>query len=282
MQLLRPLLWSPGSWFGLLLAAASVPWLRRAGKPPALWTLALGVFPFLLMFLPFRHPLPFRYILPALPGLAVLAVFATSRLARRKALAVPIVAMGIVVLGWQLAESIALVRALAREDTRTQAGQWIAANLPQTLPVVLLTAPEAEPQIAESAASLERRIAYVYRLYGEHSGEIVSELYRRIQPGAGVGYEVYRNPDPADVPGEEFLLVTAEYPMRTGGQSALGRIAEFGNVRERVEFNPVAGSMEGASLDPSDAFYLPMNPAGKVTRPGPRLRLFRMRRARLP
>ncbi len=282
MQLLRPLLWGPGSWLGFVLAAASLPWLRRASAARGLWTLALGVFPFLLVFLPFRHPLPFRYILPALPGLAVLAVFAVSRLASRKALVVPLVALGIAVLGWQLAESIALVRTLAREDTRTQAGLWIAANLPQTLPVVLLTAPEAEPQIAESAASLERRIRYAYRLYGERSGEIVSELYRRILPGAREGYEVYRNPAPADVPGEEFLLVTAEYPMRTGGQSAQGRVAEFGEVRERVEFDPVTGSMEGASLDPSDAFYLPMNPAGRVTRPGPRLRMFWMRRARLP
>ncbi|MCL4782857.1 MAG: glycosyltransferase family 39 protein, partial [Bryobacterales bacterium] len=58
MQLLRPLLWGPGSWLGFALAAASLPWLRRASAPRGLWTLALGVFPFLLVFLPFRHPLP--------------------------------------------------------------------------------------------------------------------------------------------------------------------------------------------------------------------------------
>ncbi len=282
VQLLHPLLWGPGSWLGFLLAAAALLWLRRGSAPPGLWTLALGVFPFLLAFLPFRHPLPFRYLLPALPGLAVLAVFASSSLARWKWLSAPVVTLGIAVLVWQCTVSVDLVRTLARDDTRTQAGQWIIANHRRELPVVLLTAPEAEPQIAESAPSLERRIAYAYRLYGEHSGEIVSELYRRIQPGAGRGYEVYRNPDPADVPGEECLLVSAEYPMRTGGQSALGRIAAFGEVRERVEFNPIVGAMEDASLDPSDAFYLPMNPAGKVIRPGPRFQLFRMRRARLP
>ena len=284
MQVLRPLAWGPGSWVGLLLATASLLWLRRPSQSPhGLWVLALGVFPFVLALLPFRHPLPFRYLLPALPGLTVLAVFVASRLAAQsRVVAVSFVALGIAVFAWQLTLSSMLVRTLAKEDTRTQAGQWIAANVPNDVPIVLLTTPEAEPQIAENPTSLERRIGYAYLLYGEHSGTIVSELYRILRAGAREGYEVYRNPAPGEVPGGEFLLVLSEYPMRTAGESAVERIGEFGEERIRVEFNPFLGPMKDVRLDQSDAFYLPMNPWGKVSRPGPSLLLVHVRRMSLP
>lgn len=284
MQVLRPLAWGPGSWAGLLLAALSLLWLRRPSQsPPGLWVLVLGVFAFLLALLPFRHPLPFRYVLPALPGLTMLAVFVASRLAAQSRIAaVSFAALGIGVFAWQLTLSVALVRTLAEVDTRTQAGQWIAANVPNGVPIVLLSTPEAEPQITESAASLERRIAYVYRLYGEHSGTIVSELYRLLLAGAGEGREVYRNPAPGEVTGDERLLVLSGYPMRTAGALAISRIRDFGEERNRVEFNPIDGPMTDASLDQSDAFYLPMNPWGKVSRPGPHLLLVRVRRTPLP
>ncbi|MCC7340541.1 MAG: glycosyltransferase family 39 protein [Bryobacterales bacterium] len=293
LQVLRPLAWGPGSWLALPLAACSAIWLLRRGeRTPGLAVLAWGVFPFLLALLPFRHPLPFRYLLPALPGLAVLAVFAAFRLARRRRLAVPVAAVGGVVFLWQLALSTVLVSTLAKEDTRTLAGQWIAANVSRETPIVMLGAPEGEPQVSESAASLERRIAYVYRLYGEQSGMIVSELYRVLQAGAPEGYEIYRNPASTEAPAGDFLLVVSEYPMRAvegsgaGGSVAdgnvEGRVKEFGEARERVEFDPINGPMQDASFDPSDAFYLPMNPWGKVERPGPRLKLFRMTRTTLP
>lgn len=283
LQLLRPLAWGPGSWLALPLAAYALFELGRRGyRAPGLAVLAWGVVPFLVALLPFRHPLPFRYLLPALPGLAVLAVFAASRLASRKWFATPLIAMGIVVFVWQLTLSVGLVHTLAQEDTRSQAGRWIEANVPRDIPIVLLGAPEAEPQIAENAASLDKRIAYAHRLYGEHSGGIVSELYNLLRAPAPTGYAIYRNPSPAEVLSGEFLLVVSEYPMRAAGPSAAGRIGEFGDVRERVEFNPIIGPMEHAHLDPSDAFFLPMNPWGKVSRPGPRLLLLRMSRARLP
>jgi hypothetical protein len=70
--------------------------------------------------------------------------------------------------------------------------------------------------------------------------------------------------------------------MRTAGESAVERIGEFGEERIRVEFNPFDGPTKGASLDQSDAFYLPMNPWGKVSRPGPNLLIVHVRRTSLP
>ncbi|MCC6264746.1 MAG: glycosyltransferase family 39 protein [Bryobacterales bacterium] len=287
LQVLRPLAWGPGGWLALPLAACSAIWLFRRRERPGLAVLVFGVFPFLLALLPFRHPLPFRYVLPALPGLAVLAVYAAFRLARRRGFTVAVAAVGSAVFTWQLALSIALVSTLAREDTRTLAGQWIAANVSRATPIVLLGAPEGEPQLSESAASLDRRIVYVSRLYGEQSGRIVSELYRVLQAGAPEGYEIYRNPASTEAPAGDFLLVVSEYPLRAvEGSVADGNVErhvkEFGEARDRVAFDPVTGPMRDAVLDPSDAFYLPMNPWGKVERPGPRLKLYRMSRTAPP
>ncbi len=281
-QVLRPLAWAPGSWAGALFGLASVFYLRRSRSSAGIWVLALGVFPFLLALLPFRHPLPFRYVLPALPGLTVLAVYTASRLAKAARLRLPLVLLGVALFAWQSALAIALVRTLAREDTRSQAGRWIEANLPMDIPIVLLTPAEAEPQIRESAASIERRIAYVHRIYGEHSGEVVSELYRLLLAGADGGREVYRNPDPAEVPGRECLVVLSEYPMRTAGGSQTSRAVEFGQEYARVEFTPFEVPVERAVLDQSDAFYLPMNPWGEISRPGPRLVLLGVRKRALP
>lgn len=273
-QVLRPLAYGPGSWVGLLFAALSLGWLVRNREPvPGLLTVACGTFPLLLALLPFQHPLPFRYVLPSLPGLAVLAAFAASRLARYRHAKALLGTASAVLLIWQFSASAALVRVLAREDTRTLAGAWIARELPPHLPVVLLGAPEAEPQIAESAASLERRIGYVYGLYGPQSGQVVSALYRLLLPSVKDGREVYRNPAPADVPGTRYILVLSAYPLPMIGETPIDPVRHFGTVQSVQDFNPIVGPMEGASLDGIDAFLLPMNPRGLMERPGPRLRV---------
>ena len=279
MQVLRPLEFGPGGWVTLVLGIAALGWLWRTERTPGLLTIACGTIPFLIALLPFRHPLPFRYVLPALPGLLVLAVYAASRISERWQLTPAAVLTGGALFLWQLAMSAALVTTLARDDTRSVAGNWIVRHVPVGVPVVMLGAPEAEPQIVESATSIERRIAYVHRIYGSHSGNVVSALYRLLLPTAGEGHEVYRNVGPQDLPGSQCAVVLTAYPLRLVGEQSLELGASYGVVRERAEFNPMTAEMDGAVLDRSDAFFLPMNPVGRVLRPGPRITVLLIDRA---
>lgn len=260
-MLLRPLFYGPGSWLGLLAAAAAVvAVVRRRPGYGAAAVILLGTAPLLCALIPFRHPVPFRYLLPALPGIAVLAAWTASRLPARKF----VYAAVALLLASQLAAAGALVVVLAREDTRTLAGAWIEHNVPPGVPVVLLGPPESEPQLRESAASIQRRIAYAYRLYGPTSGRIVGDLYRLLLAGAPAaqGREVFRNPSDAETPAGLVAVVAPSYPP----------LAPGARVVARAEFDPfLASGRATACFDPIDAFFLPMNPWGRVTRPGPKL-----------
>ncbi len=280
-DVLLPLLYGPGSWAGLLLAAASAGWLlSKCERKVGLAILLLGTFPFLVALLGFRHAVPFRYVLPALPGIAVLSAWVMARWSTRRRMAPLAYGFAVAVFAWQTAGALGLVVLLGREDTRTQAGRWIEANVSSEVPVVLFGPPESEPQVRESAASLRRRISYAYGLYGRESGRVVSELYRLLLERAGAGREVYRNVAIEEVPGGRVAVVTASYPLPTIG-SAEGRIAPDG-VIERVEFSPFPASMHGAHLDRIDAFLLPMNPVGRVSRPGPKLTIVVVQRKAEP
>jgi hypothetical protein len=272
-MLLRPLFYGPGSWAGLVAAAAAVVGVvrRRPGYGGAAVVL-LGTAPLVCALIPFRHMVPFRYLLPALPGVAVLAAWTAARLATRKAAARLLCGGVTALLAWQLAGTVALVTVLAREDTRTLAGRWIERNAPREAPVVLLGPPESEPQVRESAASIERRIAYVYRLYGASSGRIVGELYRLLLAGAGQGREVFRNPPDGEAPAGLVAVVTPSYPLPMIGEARDDALARGARVVARAAFDPFLGSGgAGACFDPIDAFFLPMNPWGRVARPGPKL-----------
>lgn len=278
-KVMLPLFYAPAGWAGLALSICAtwclVPTKRSS---PGILTVALGTFPLLLALLPFRHGLPFRYLLPALPGIAVLAAIALSRwaqwgLARR---ALP--AFVAVLVLWQAAISISVVRTLAETDTRNLAQEWLDANIPADVPVVILGTPEAEPQVKESARSIQRRIEYVYRLYGDHSGRIVSELYELLLQEHPSGREVYRNLPPEMIPGRRLVVVAPSYPLELVGQHHEGLAASYGRIVSTRSFDPLLGRVEGADFDQIDAFFLPMNPAGKVSGPGPRLNVFLVER----
>ena len=286
-MLLRPLFYAPGSWAGLAaVAAAMVGVVRRRPSWDGAAVVLFGTTLFIGALIPFRHPVPFRYLLPALPGLAVLAAWTAACLASGKAAERLLYSAVAVLLAWQLAGAGALVAVLAREDTRTLAGQWIERNVPRETPVVLLGPPESEPQVRESAASTQRRIAYVYRLYGPNSGRIVSGLYRLLLAGAGAGQgrELFRNPSDGEVPAGLVAVVTPSYPLPMIGDAHDDGLARGARVVARAVFDPFLGSDGAAAcFDPIDAFLLPMNPWGRVARPGPKLAIVVLDRGpRLP
>jgi|GEM_PF-2281501 len=280
-QIMRPLAQGPGGLIGLGLAVASLWWLSPRRWTPGLLTVVCGTLPLLTALLPFRHPLPYRYALPAMAGVAILATFTASRLAAKQRLRAGIVLLFILLAGWQLQRSALLVNALSQPDTRSLAGSWVEREIPPDVPIVLFGLPEAEPQIPESTASLRRRVQHVSHRYGEESGRLVSELYQVLIAANPEGREVYRSPAPEEVPGDQCLIVIPSYPGTLMGASSTDVLRLFGGTIREREFLPFVGPTEDAVVDGIDAFFLPFNPAGIVERPGPHLKLFLVQRTRM-
>jgi hypothetical protein len=166
---------------------------------------------------------------------------------------------------------------LSRNDTRTLAGEWILHHVSPDVPVVFLGGPECEPQIYETTASIHRRIEYVYRLYGNRGGDIVSEIYRlqlrdkreRENPG----YNVFRNPEHLPVDMKMVCLVIPSYPLSMASINPVSlKMAEW-QILEKVRFDALKSNSIPFKLDKVDAFFLPFSPLGDVIRPGPSIEI---------
>ena len=178
-----------------------------------------------------------------------------------------------------LVRSWTVGRLLVREDTRSQAGRWIARNVPRDVPVVLLGAPEAEPQLTENAASIRRRIGYVHRRYGEVAGDVVSIPYRMFLESATVeesnaAYSVYRNPAPGELPPGPLCVVYPAHPLLGDAVPALSDLAlEATQGTTLTLCLSLAEAVPARAFERIDAFFVPMSHLAGVIRPGPDLRI---------
>lgn len=275
-QVVKPLGQGSGGWTGAALAVAAMGYAAWK-RDQILLLIAQPVVSTFLVLLPFQHTVPYRYLLPALPCIAILAVAVFARLPRLpRPLVIGVAAVALI--GVELTTSVRLVRLLGKPDSRTVAGDWIQQNIPRTLPIVWLGGPECEPQFIESVESVERRIEFAYRRYGQFSGAIVSapyEMMRRAKQEAGVqGWEVYRNPPPGQLPAQEFAMITSEYPLRMTRFKLPVPAGELEDLRPAQLFRALRqkeGVCEDFELDLIDAWFLPFRPLGCVERPGPNL-----------
>jgi hypothetical protein len=221
--------------------------------------------------------LPFRYALPAMPFVAVLAAHGLLALVPGARWVTMLLAAACILP--TAARAAWTDAVLTREDTRSEAGRWIAAHVPVGVPIVLLGGPECEPQIAESRASIERRIDYVVNLYGAAGGAVVSELYRvQLEGPAGrstPGHEVHRRPAAFEPTGRGVCLVVPSSPLPSPAcpvaplPPAFAAIARAATVRAR--FDALAPGAAGASVDAVDAFFVPFSRLWTVRRPGPNI-----------
>jgi hypothetical protein len=277
------LLWTvlrhgPGEFVGLLFSVVGIVWLRKDGSSRAKTVLvALALLSFLLPLLLFRNIMPYRYALPTLPLVAVFAAKGVFDLGRLGRSAVALVLVGCVMAGPGLWKSARIDYLLAQEDTRTLAWRWIEQNVPRKIPIVLLGGPESEPQILETAASIERRTGYVKRRYGESSGDLVSELYRAqlrdLEARSQRGYEVFRNPGPVKVEGGVILLALPSHPLRMAQYDPAARRLYSGKVLREVSFTSLSGDWADFEVDSVDAFFVPFRALDRVRRPGPNIQL---------
>lgn len=278
-QVLHPLRYGPGGYAGLALALAGAWWClgRGGGTPRRLLVCAAG-----LALLPAVSGQPtifFRYVIPALPLLAVLAGLGSAALAGAipDALRLPawVLLLALCLVPTTLC-SLRLDQLLARADTRTLTGDWLRAHVAPGEPVVLCLWPEAEPQLPETLASLARRCAYAASRYGPGPAAVINQLYdlqRAALPGGG--YELLRGPAADLLPDRPFALVLAAYPAVT--PPPLPRVLAGGRHTVLPLFQAL-GVRGGGRLDrdPLDAFFLPFGGLDRVLRPGPNLFVYRV------
>ena len=278
-QFVKPLRHGIGGWLGLATGVAAIAWAVRR-RDSRLLLVAQPVLSTFLVLLPFQHTVPYRYLLPALPTLAVIVMVFVQRISLRAPLAGAAAAL-LLLLAPQAHTAFGFVHLLGFQDTRSQAGAWIQANVPSSTPIVWLGGPECEPQFQESAASVGRRIDFAYRRYGNISGAIVSAPYKLMKDArereGRPGWEVYRNPPPDRMPAGEIYLVTPRYPLRMANFKPPVPESSLQPAGDPVTFASLAqGTWDGLELDLIDAWFLPFRPLDGVLRPGPNLTIRRM------
>lgn len=195
----------------------------------------------------------YRYLLTPLPGLVlmggVLVSDAYAALRRRQGdqrAAVAIAASLILLLGPSLIRDYKLNRILARRDTRTIAREWIEANIPPGTAIAATdaTTPYGKPQLGS------RHRLVPFRTVPELRQQGIEWVLSDSSP------IVYYSPGP-----------TAEQ------LAELGREAEL-----RFDRDPIKPGTPTPVFDQADAFYAPLQHASSMTRPGPRIRIWQLRK----
>ncbi len=227
---------SLGSGCGLGLALLALPalvWgLARGGGPRLVAVAVLGHWATLLA----STMVLARFVLPALPGLVVLAALLVDATVGRRALALAVA--GALLVAAPLWRSATLVRLLGRTDTRALAAEWIAGHVPPDAPIVVWGAP---PGVADfGVPSLDRRPA-LHRLAPE----------RWAASGAR-------------------WLVWHHYPLPYSSEPLPAAAATLAPAATFTSLDPEAAPV----LEPLDAFYLPLAGLRGVERPGPRIEIF--------
>lgn len=279
-QFVKPLRHGIGGWLGLGIGVAAIAWAARR-RDARVVLVAQPVISTFLVLLPFQHTVPYRYLLPVLPALAVIVAVFTQRFSTRAPWAGALFTL-LFLLAPQAYTAVGFAHLLALQDTRSQAGAWLQANVSQSTPIVWFGGPECEPQLQESPASVGRRIDFAYRRYGGISGAIVSAPYKLMQAAREKehrsGWELYRNPPVEQMPAGEFYLVTPSYPLRMANFKLPVPQSTLQPTGDPVSFRSLAeGTWDGLELDLIDAWFLPFRPLDGVLRPGPNLTIRKMR-----
>lgn len=283
-QLVSALSEGPGGLIGLLFCCLAFALIRYDTKSfKVIAILAVSLLGFLMpAFL--TYPLPYRYMVPALPFIAIFVAKGMTGiliLKLNKTLNIFIVIIIGLVISSCFYKSFQMSTLLSKTDTRTLAGDWIKHHVPPSVPIIVLGGPESEPQIFESSSSLGHRIEYVYRLYGKKGGDITSELYRlqlRDKNRQVSGYEIVRNPIRLKEKVTTFCAVIPSYPLPMIHVDQSWKDMVSDKILGEVRFNGFKGGKERFKLDEVDAFFLPFNQLDDVLNPGPTIDILLIRR----
>jgi MFS family permease len=226
--------------------------LALAGLAAALWRrrpIDVALLAFLgasLAVIGFSHEVFWRYALPLLPALCLLAGGLT-RLAPSGPRRQPLVAGALLLLLPSAFASVTTDRLLGAEDTRRQAAEWLLRNAPAGSE---LRVASYWGQPFYDSAELEHRPLQPLYLTGDAVADsfqqgIYSDRFRVNRPGS-----------PCFVVAESWSPSQAPPPATDRPPAAV--------------FLPYAGpGPQGARYDPLDSFYLPIWGFDGLQRPGP-------------
>jgi hypothetical protein len=200
----------------------------------------------------------YRYILTPLPGMVLLAGVAcgdafaalSSRLDGRRATLAMATALGVVLVPAMIRD-YKLNRILARKDTRTLAREWIEQNVPARSAIAATdaTTPYGKPQLR------------------------------------GGGYRLVPLGNVADLrrSGVEWVLSDSSpvaFYSRGPTQEQLAELDR--DAKLALDLDPIRPGTPAPIFDQADAFYAPLQHASSMTRPGPRIRIWRLRKEEVP
>jgi len=189
-----------------------------------------------------------RFFLPIVPALAILAALAVTALVNRWGPASDvyraciIVLLGLIMSVEPLRNSLNIVAALGRTDTRSFAAQWIDHELPRDAVIMTWGTPK-ESVVEWGVPPLGKR-----------------HVARAAEPGTW-----------------RFIHATHvlvhSYPLP---HSSVPAPPELARARRVAVFDPVDGPTENPVLEPLDAFYLPLARGSGFARPGPRIEIYEL------
>jgi 4-amino-4-deoxy-L-arabinose transferase-like glycosyltransferase len=214
-----------------------------------------------------------RYLLPVLPFLALAAAFSTMRL-----LAIlngPVLlrsSLGVVLVGGLLVQPARSVLEhdwlLTQTDTRTLAGEWIEANLPEgaTIAREWFTPVLPDPQSSEATGEkrFQVQVTSVFGLSGDAHGTRAGTRYLEDYQADGVEYLVTSSfvSDTRMVRQEENARKQAFYEALDAGALLLR------------EFKPYSGDAKPAFI--FDDIYGPAAAEFELQRPGPVIKIYQV------
>jgi hypothetical protein len=267
---LSSVLWNAVGPAGLLLAACG---LARAAVRRERGLVPLVVFAVVYAAIAARSRMVLnRYALPLLPCVAVLAAYGLAfvpRLAPRLALAALVVAL-------QLRPTLSYLRLIATEDTRVAAASWLRANVAAADPVF-------QPGGPLWAAYVAPDLPRPPRIPKQIDDALAAEIRRRLRPAFPREWQYARSVGRGDgaplAPYAGAVVVTAEHPSprfaRVVTPPALVRALEE-EARLLADFPIEAEAGAERVYEPGDLNFAPVAGAGTLSRPGPRIRIWRV------
>ncbi len=195
----------------------------------------------------------YRYLVIPLPGLALLAgvfiadmiALASPVLGSRRATAIAIVLLGLV-LAPSLVRDLQLNRLLLRTDTRTLARSWIEAHVPADSAIAATdsSTPYGKPQLSGAYRTVP--FDEPQSLRQKQVGWAMSDSFAPLS---------FYSPGPSD---EQRAVLNSQAVLL-------------------FDSDPIIYGAPRPIFDANDAFYVPLRHISSVRRPGPRIRIWKLK-----
>lgn len=242
-----------------ILLLVSLVWAIVRSRPGTLGLLAYIAVDFFSMTSGREPQLEYRWLLNSVLAMALLAgvfaadltAFASARLGTRRGISLA-VAVYALLLAPSLIRDLQLNRLLLRTDTRTLARQWIVDHIPRGTAIAVTHSgmPYGKPQLP--------------------AGSWPPELYTFVP---------IKDLDSLRVQNVSWILSDSFPPLSlwSRGLSDAALAVLNSDATLVLDINPIREGVPTPVFDPNDAFYVPFQRISSMERPGPRIRIWKLK-----